>query len=110
MTTGISSNGGHFIGEHAAGVAVPPLFGWSGFAGDLRPAHFAALHAMQVLPLRGLWLDRKRSSAPARTIGLATILYSGLTFAPSTQAVMGMPMIPLSWPDRFSAEAPMAAK
>lgn len=91
----LSSNGGHFIGEHAAGAAVLPLFGWSGVTGDLRPAHFAALHAMQVLPLLGLWLDHKGSSAPARTIGLATILYSGLAFALFAQALMGMPMIPL---------------
>ena len=42
-----------------------PLFGWTFAEGDLRPAHFAATHAMQVVPLvavatglvgRGGWL------------------------------------------------------
>jgi hypothetical protein len=89
----LSANGGHFVGEHAVGAPVMPLFGWSGVTGDLRPAHFAALHSMQVLPLLGLWLDHKGSQTPARTVGLAGILYSCLTFALFVQALMGLPLI-----------------
>ena len=31
-----------------------PLFGWTLGTGDLRPAHFAATHAMQVVPLAAM--------------------------------------------------------
>ena len=54
----LSSNGGHFVGVPGAGAGTVPLFGWSTSVGDLRPAHFLALHAMQALPLLGWLADR----------------------------------------------------
>ena len=91
----LSINAGHFVGLHREGAAVLPLFGWSGVTGDLRPAHFAALHAMQALPLLGLWLDRSRSRNPVRVVRIGAALYGALTLAVFAQALMGLPLIPL---------------
>ncbi|MEI6318913.1 MAG: hypothetical protein WCS09_10390 [Pseudomonadota bacterium] len=41
-----------------AGIGLP-VFGWHA-GGDLRPAHFLAVHAQQFLPLAGLALQRVR--------------------------------------------------
>lgn len=91
----LSVNGGHFVGLHPAGAATLPLFGWSGATGDLRPAHFAALHAMQVLPLLGLWADRRGIPNPVRAVRVAAGLYAALTFGVFVQALMGLPLIAL---------------
>lgn len=91
----LSNNGGHFVGIHPDGGPVLPLFGWSGVTGDLRPAHFAALHAMQALPLLGLWLDRRGGQNPVRSVRIGACLYVALTFALFGQALMGLPLIPL---------------
>lgn len=91
----LSVNGGHFVGLHPDGAPVIPLFGWSGVTGDLRPAHFAALHAMQALPLVGLWLDRRGDARALRRVRLAALGYAALTLAVFAQAVAGLPVIPL---------------
>lgn len=86
--------GGHHVGLHPQGGATLPLVGWSGVTGDLRPAHFFSLHAMQVLPLLGLWLDRRDGEASVRKVRLAAFGYVALTLAVFGQAVMGMPLVP----------------
>jgi len=91
----LSFNLGHFVGLHPEDAPVLPLFGWSGVTGDLRPAHFASLHAMQALPLLGLWLDRRGTSNPVRRVRVAALIYGALTFAVFGQALMGLPLIPL---------------
>jgi hypothetical protein len=91
----LSVNGGHFVGLHTEDAATVPLFGWSGVTGDLRPAHFASIHAMQVLPLLGLWLDRRGEDAAVRGVRIGTVAYAVLTLALFAQALMGMPLIPL---------------
>jgi hypothetical protein len=91
----LSSTGGHFVGVHPDGAPTIPLFGWSGVTGDLRPAHFASIHAMQALPLLALWLDRGGRSGSVRTIRVAALGYAVLTLAIFGQALLGMPLIPL---------------
>ncbi len=91
----LSSWGGHFVGTHPEGAPTLPLFGWSGVTGDLRPAHFAALHAMQFLPLLALWLDRGAARGSVRSIRLAALGYTVLTIAIFGQALMGLPLVPL---------------
>jgi len=90
----LSSMGGHFVGTPSAQAGSWPLLGWSTEVGDLRPAHFLALHAMQALPLLGWWLDRRsvpaaRASAVMRRAAWA---YAALTAAVFVQALMGLPL------------------
>lgn len=91
----LSSASGHFVGVHPEGAPTVPLMGWSGVTGDLRPAHFASVHAMQVLPLFGLWLDRRRDARAIRKVRLAALAYAALTFAVFGQALLGLPLVPL---------------
>jgi hypothetical protein len=91
----LSAMTGHHVGVHPEGAPTLPLFGWSGVTGDLRPAHFLSLHAMQALPLLGLWLDRRGVAAPLRAIRLAAAGYSVLTFGIFAQGLLGMPLVPL---------------
>jgi hypothetical protein len=94
ITAGVlSGNGGHFVGTPSPGAAALPLLGWSAEVGDLRPAHFLALHAMQALPLLGAWLDRRqRGATPLRA---AAGLYALATVAVFGQALMALPLVRL---------------
>lgn len=88
----LGGNGSHFVGTPSPDAATLPLLGWSLEVGDLRPAHFLALHAMQALPLLGLWLDRlgHRSSG---VMSAAAAGYAALTLAVFVQALMGLPLL-----------------
>jgi hypothetical protein len=62
-----------------------PLLGWH-LANDLRPAHFAGLHAAQALPLAGVWLARRGRGWPwmlavAGGYALACVLLAVLGWA-----------------------------
>jgi hypothetical protein len=93
VTAGYMSSAGTHVGIASEGAATLPLMGWSGAVGDIRPAHFLALHAMQVLPLAGLWFDRKGIAVQRmRWVALAYVTLTGVVFA---QALSGMPLIRL---------------
>lgn len=89
----LSSMEGHFIGTPPAGAATIPFFGWSAAVGDLRPAHFLALHAMQAIPLLA-WAVRGRAKARGLITGGA-VIYTALTLALFVQALMGLPLVRL---------------
>jgi hypothetical protein len=91
----LSSTGSHFVGIHPEGAPTVPLLGWSGVTGDLRPAHFASMHAMQALPLLGLWLDRRRADHAILTMRLAAVAYAIVTFALFGQALIELPVVAL---------------
>ena len=91
----MSSGTGPLVGAPAPGAPTLPPFGWSATVGDLRPAHFLAIHAMQALPLLGLWLDRRDTPAGVRLIRLAALAWTALTLALFTQALLGLPLIRL---------------
>ncbi len=91
MSTGSSA----FVGQPHAGAPVLPVLGWSGSVGDLRPAHFLALHTMQALPLLALWLERDGRRASPGAITLAALAWTGLVLAVFAQALMGLPLIRL---------------
>ena len=91
----LSSTGGPFVGMHPPGGPTLPLLGWSGVTGDLRPAHFASIHAMQALPLFGLWLDRRGVVRPRAAVRVAAAGYALLTVALFAQALLGWPLVPL---------------
>ena len=60
-----------------------PLLGWTFGMGDLRPAHFAATHAMQAVPLAALALGAHHGPA-------LTALWAALAFA---LAALGLGLI-----------------
>jgi len=95
IVAGYMSNTGTHVGIHPDGAATLPIFGWSGVTGDLRPAHFVSIHAMQVLPMLALWLSRQGKIRSVGTIRLASVGYAILTMAFFGQALLGLPLIAL---------------
>ncbi|MEM9393379.1 MAG: hypothetical protein AAGA38_05955 [Pseudomonadota bacterium] len=89
----IGGNGSSLVGTPSADHSSLQVFGWSMEVGDLRPAHFLALHAMQALPLFGAFLDH--FAAPKR---LALVWFGATAYALATaglffQALSGRPFI-----------------
>jgi hypothetical protein len=77
---------GHWIGGDQTDTTGLPFFHWSTTGGDLRVAHFAALHIMQAVPLvTWFWPDR-RIAAAALVAGVAIV--AGL----AAQAILGVPV------------------
>ena len=87
----LGGNGSHFIGAQSNPERVLPIFGWSTEVGDLRPAHFLSLHALQFLPLIGLWADR--TDKGITILWVAGFIYVALTVALFAQALFGQPLI-----------------
>ena len=69
-----------------------PFLGWATRGGDLRVPHFFATHAMQALPIAGLFADRiglkQRWVMPA-----AAVCYFAGVLALFVQALQGLPFI-----------------
>lgn len=90
----MSSSGGHLVGIPTEGTTLPG-FGWSMEVGDLRPAHFLSLHALQIFPALGWFLDRRGTEAPLRWMRATAGLYATATLAVFVQALAGLPLIAL---------------
>jgi hypothetical protein len=76
----------------AAGL---PVVGWRRDAGDLRVGHFVGLHALQVLPLVGAVLRRRRLRERQRAglVHVAGVGYLGLTLLVTWQALRAQPLL-----------------
>jgi hypothetical protein len=61
----ISNAGGHTVGAPDGDPGIPGV-GWSTQHGDLRIPHFFGLHGVQLLPLLGWLMLRRRSSQSDR--------------------------------------------
>ncbi|HET6215447.1 MAG TPA: hypothetical protein VFE27_00430 [Acidobacteriaceae bacterium] len=87
--------GAHTVGAPDGGPGLPVL-NWSENHGDLRVAHFIGLHAMQIIPLIGWWLLRKkRLSEQQRTrlIWLASGMYVSIFALLAWQALRGQALL-----------------
>ena len=91
------------IGAHAVGVEDGgpglPITRWSTEGGDLRVPHFIGMHGLQLLPLAGWLLSRRRK--PGRAVRLTVAAgagYVGLTGVLLLQALRGQPLLaPDAW-------------
>lgn len=82
------------VGAHAVGVPDGgpglPVTGWSAEGGDLRVPHFVGMHGLQLLPLAG-WLLRRRRRGVRLTVA-ASVAHLGLTAVVLVQALRGQPL------------------
>ena len=87
--------GAHSVGVHDGGPGLP-VTGWSTEGGDLRVPHFVGLHALQVIPLAGGWIARRRGLKPGQRVALVwtvSLGYLGLVALVTWQAMRGQPFI-----------------
>ncbi len=96
----VSMIGAHTVGSSSllpdAGPGLP-LLGWSTTHGDLRIGHFVGLHALQILPLLALFLVGRperwlRQSHRIALVWIAALLYLGLVWLVTWQALRGQPL------------------
>lgn len=91
------ARGSHTVGA-VDGAPGLPFVNWSIVAGDLRIAHFIAIHAIQILPLFAYILSQM-TPIPAvkqRRIAVAALamMVGGAVGATFVQAAMGRPLVP----------------
>jgi hypothetical protein len=92
------ARGSHTVGA-ADGAAGLPFVNWSTIAGDLRIAHFIAIHAIQIVPLFACILAQmapvpavKHRKLAVAMVALAVAAAVGATFV---QAALGLPLLRL---------------
>jgi hypothetical protein len=87
-------HGGHTVGAND-GLSGLPLVNWSRNHGDLRIAHFFALHALQAFPLLG-WL-LSRTSIPVKPqlalTCIGAVVYLAVVWLLFHQAMAGRPLL-----------------
>ncbi|MBK8899618.1 MAG: hypothetical protein IPM53_00400 [Anaerolineaceae bacterium] len=93
----VSIVGAHSVGVVDGGPGLP-FVGWSTAGGDIRPAHFVGLHALQIVPLLGIFVNRRfrqRLSDGRRTalVVIGGLGYLGLVLLLLWQALRAQPLI-----------------
>ncbi len=84
----------HGVGGTDGGPGLP-VVGWSTRHGDLRVAHFGALHALQVLPVVAIAVAALPLTAAARAalVLLVIVAYAGVVVATLVQALHGRALL-----------------
>lgn len=88
-----SINTSHWVGEATSDAGGVPLFGWSREVGDLRPPHFFATHAIQILPLAGLAADRVAPGKARLLVIAAAAINTGIALYLFWLALQGKPVV-----------------
>ncbi len=91
----VTKVGAHSVGVEDGGPGLP-VVNWSIEGGDLRPAHFVGLHALQVIPLLGLFLIRHRRLSQKQKTALVFTGASGylaVVLLLTWQALRAQPII-----------------
>jgi hypothetical protein len=86
----MAGNAGHNVG--AAGGHFP-VFGWNRLGGDLRVAHFFAIHAEQAIPLLAFLAGGLTARLRWAALACGTALYVAVTLGVFFQAVAGRPFL-----------------
>ncbi|MFI5105528.1 MAG: hypothetical protein ACHP79_11440 [Terriglobales bacterium] len=93
------ARGSHTVGAPDGGPGMP-FTNWSTTAGDLRVAHFIAIHAIQILPLLAWSLRELMPPAPERRLRLvlyaASAVLSLAVAGAFIQAAMAHPLVPMA--------------
>ena len=84
--------GAHTVGAPDGGPGLP-VTRWSREAGDLRVPHFLGLHALELLPLAGWLLGRRRRRDGAALTVIAGGGYFGLTATALVGALRERPLL-----------------
>ncbi|TVR92276.1 MAG: hypothetical protein EA416_07720 [Trueperaceae bacterium] len=87
--------GAHSVGAPDGGPGLP-VTGWRSDVGDLRVGHFVGLHALQVVPVFGVWLQRRRRLREGQRVALVAVAaggYLGLTGLVTWQALRAQPLL-----------------
>jgi hypothetical protein len=91
------SRGSHTVGTADGGPGLP-FVNWSTIGGDLRIAHFIAIHAIQIVPLFAYILSQMAPIPAVRQRKLAVaalaIVVGGAVGATFIQAALGRPLVP----------------
>ena len=87
--------GAHTVGAPDGGPGIA-FANWSTQHGDLRVAHFLGLHAVQIIPVIGFWLVRRRGldePQKLRMVFIAVGTYLGIFALLTWQALRGQALL-----------------
>jgi hypothetical protein len=90
------ARGAHTVGTSDGGPGLP-FVNWSVIGGDLRIAHFIAIHAIQIVPLFAYVLSQMAPILPVKhrriAVGALAIVVSVAVGATFVQAALGRPLL-----------------